>query len=173
MISLSCSILSNPQKSLQISSVNCMKEPSQPFPEITVPPNLFCSGIASPLGNHRGLRTFPATDMRNTQRKTSPHVLTRSSLPTFPFPFPTRCRASHLCERADRLPQLFDQLHFSPAGSDLQLHSFYSSCDRRSFSGPTACARRSGRCRRGSQDPIASSTKNWHRIGSMATGSTV
>jgi len=37
-----------------------------------VPPNSFCSGIASPLGNHRGLPTFPATDMRNTQRKTLP-----------------------------------------------------------------------------------------------------
>ena len=35
-----------------------------------MPPNWFCSGIASPSGNHRGLRTFPATDMRNTPRKT-------------------------------------------------------------------------------------------------------
>ena len=42
------------------------------LPGITVPPNLFCSGIPSLSGNHRGLRTFPATDMRNTQRKTLP-----------------------------------------------------------------------------------------------------
>jgi hypothetical protein len=39
------------------------------FPGITVPPNLFCSGIASRSGNHRGLRTFLATDMRNTPRE--------------------------------------------------------------------------------------------------------
>jgi hypothetical protein len=42
------------------------------FPGITVPPNLSCSGIASPSGNHRALRTFPATDMRNTPRETLP-----------------------------------------------------------------------------------------------------
>jgi hypothetical protein len=37
------------------------------FPVITLSPNLSCSGIASPSGNHRGLRTFPATDIE-TQR---------------------------------------------------------------------------------------------------------
>ena len=68
-ISLSCSILSNRQNWLQISSVNCMKGPPWLFPETTVPPNSFCLGIASPLGNHRGPRAFLVTGMRNTSRK--------------------------------------------------------------------------------------------------------
>jgi hypothetical protein len=37
-----------------------------------VPPSWFCSGIASPSGNRRGLKTFPATDMRNTPREPLP-----------------------------------------------------------------------------------------------------
>jgi hypothetical protein len=64
--STSCSILSNHQNWLQISSANCMKEPPWFFQETTVLPNLFYSAIASPPGNLRGLRIFRVTDMRNT-----------------------------------------------------------------------------------------------------------
>jgi hypothetical protein len=74
MISTSCSILSNRQNWLQISSVNCMKGPPWLFPETTVPPNSFCLGIASPLGNHRGLRAFLVTGMRDT-RKSPPNLV--------------------------------------------------------------------------------------------------
>ena len=81
--STSCSILSNHQNWLQISSVNCMKGPPWLYPETTVPPNSFCLDIASPLGNHRGPRAFLVTGMRNTPRKSPPTLCCSGASPKF------------------------------------------------------------------------------------------
>jgi hypothetical protein len=88
MISRSCSILS-------------MKGPPWLFPETTVPPNSFCLGIASPLGNHRGPRALLVTGMRNTPRKSPPTLC--CSGPT------RRSHSSHYlcCGNSKRTPRHF------------------------------------------------------------------